>query len=174
LESRPCHKDEPWFPSKEGDWVILADGTRGQVVCQSHEMVELELRGGAHQTYLTENFLGLSPTNISQKFRLKVSFGIDYKHQAESTRSIPEKLGEVVRNKFAEAGYKDDIINIRVDFKAASASSLDFEILADFSGSVAQFYGKFSRDIQKFAVEACNQYGWEIPFTQLTIHNQQN
>ena len=65
--SRPFHKQEPWFPCKRNDWVILADGTRGVVTNLSHEMVELVQRGGSHKTYQTSDFLALSPLNISAK-----------------------------------------------------------------------------------------------------------
>jgi hypothetical protein len=47
---------------------------------------------------------------------------------------------------------------------------LDFEIIADFSGKVAQYYNVLARAIQSIAVDACNKYGWVIPFTQLTLH----
>ena len=29
LKSRPAKPDEPWFPCKKGDWVLLSDGVRG-------------------------------------------------------------------------------------------------------------------------------------------------
>ncbi len=54
--------------------------------------------------------------------------------------------------------------------KEAGASSLDFEIIADFSGKVAQYYNVLARAIQSIAVDACNKYGWVIPFTQVTLH----
>jgi len=43
-------------------------------------------------------------------------------------------------------------------------------IIADFSGKVAQHYNLLARAIQRIAVDACNEYGWVIPFTQLTLH----
>jgi len=67
-------------------------------------------------------------------------------------------------------GYGRDIMNLVVEFKEAGASSLDFEIIADFSGKVAQYYNVLDRAIQRIAVDACNEYGWVIPFTQLTLH----
>ncbi|MGB0412795.1 MAG: hypothetical protein ACPGFA_14500, partial [Pikeienuella sp.] len=36
--SRPSGKHEPWFPTRRGDWVRLADETFGQIVSQSPEM----------------------------------------------------------------------------------------------------------------------------------------
>ncbi|MDM8551402.1 hypothetical protein QUF72_15055 [Desulfobacterales bacterium HSG2] len=171
LSSYPYDKDAPWFPCEKNEWVILADGTRGEVVSQTHETVQLCLRGGARKTYLTGDFLGLNPLNLSDKFRLKVTFGIDYRHQAASTREIPEKLGKILEEKLKADGFGDDLTLLRVDFKTAAASSLDFEIIADFTGKAAPLYSRIAREIQRFAVEACNTEGWEIPFTQVTIHN---
>lgn len=171
LISYPYDKDAPWFPCEKNDWVILGDGTRGEVLSQTHEMVQLGLRGGAYKTYLTGDFLGLSPLNLSGLFRLKVTFGIDYKHQATSTREIPEKLGKILEEKLNASEFGDGMTLLRVDFKTAAASSLDFEIIADFKGKAAPLYGRLGREIQRFAVEACNMEGWEIPFTQVTIHN---
>jgi hypothetical protein len=57
-----------------------------------------------------------------------------------------------------------------VEFKEAGPSSLDLEILVDFSGHVAKDYRFLKRTIQRICVEVCNGNGWIIPFTQLTIH----
>ena len=170
LNSRPYHSDEPWFPCKENDWVILEDGTYGRIVTQTADVVRLVLLGGSFRTYLTEEFYKQNPMNISTNFRLRVTFGIDYRHQKISTQEIPEKLEEMLNADLTRDGYGRDIINLVVEFKEAGASSLDFMIIADFSGKVAQHYNVLARAIQRIAVDACNEYGWVIPFTQLTLH----
>ncbi|MCB1759792.1 MAG: hypothetical protein KDI68_08455, partial [Gammaproteobacteria bacterium] len=71
LKSRPLRPDEPWFPCRKGDWVLLGDGVRGKVVGISQELVELVERGGAHKTYVTGDFLGQAPRNLSIEFRIK-------------------------------------------------------------------------------------------------------
>jgi len=43
-------------------------------------------------------------------------------------------------------------------------------VIADFDGVLADLYGRLSRAMQRWCVEACTEYGWEIPFTQLTLH----
>ncbi len=171
LHSRPYSPDEPWFPCNEMDWVILSDRTHGKVVKQTPEVVELMLLGGSSKTYLTPNFLSQNPVNISNNFRICVTFGIDYKHQAISTAEVPQKLQKVLIEKLTEKGYKDSIINLDVEFKKAASSSLDYKILADFSGKAAEDYYVLSRTIQRISVDACNKYGWIIPFTQITLHN---
>jgi hypothetical protein len=170
LHSRPYHPDEPWFPCREGEWVILADETYGKVVNQTPEIVELLLLGDSHKIYPTPEFLKQNPNNISKNFRLNVTFGIDYQHQMISTCEIPDQLQKILIKELSDEGFENDIIHIKVEFKEAGASSLDMEVLADFSGRVAKDYAYLSRAIQRICVEASNQYGWIIPFTQLTVH----
>ncbi|WP_300456800.1 hypothetical protein [Desulfobacula sp.] len=168
--SRPFHKQEPWFPCKRNDWVILADGTRGVVTNLSHEMVELVQRGGSHKTYQTSDFLALSPLNISVSFRLKIPFGISYDLQKDSTGSILEILHTYIDDQIEKEGYKKSLSNLRVEFSQAGGSSLDMVVIADFKGDMAPLHQRLSRAIQRWCVDACTLNNWEIPFPQLTIH----
>jgi len=170
LRSRPFHPGEPWFPCKKDDWVILADETWGKVITQTPEVVRLLLLGGSRKTYPAPDFLQQNPTNLSTGFRLKLTFGIDYQHQAVSTREIPKALEEMLVSELTRQGHGDVLAELRVEFKEAGASSLDLEILADFSGRAAPDYMRLSRAIPGIAVDACNKYGWVIPFTQITLH----
>ncbi|MFC1850402.1 hypothetical protein ACFL27_09450 [candidate division CSSED10-310 bacterium] len=170
LYSRPFHPAEPWFPCREGDWVLLADQTHGKVINQTPEVVQLILRGGSCKTYLTQEFLIQNPQNISRNFRLLVTFGIDYQHQADCTRDIPGEMKQMLLEGLSQIGHGDDIINLDVEFKEAGSSSLDYAIVADFSGRVAEKYDTLRRTLQRFAVDACNKWGWIIPFTQITMH----
>jgi hypothetical protein len=61
-------------------------------------------------------------------------------------------------------------LSLKIEFAAASSSSLDYEILADFGGEVASRYRYLGRLLQRLAVDSCNRHGWVIPFTQLTLH----
>lgn len=168
--SRSFHRKEPWFPCKRNDWVILSDGTRGVVTSLSHEMVEMVQRGGAHKTYQTSDFLAMTPLNISTNFRLKNTFGIGYDHQKESTTSILDKLKSFIEEQIEKEGYKDTLLNLRVEFQTAGASSLDLVVISDFKGSQAPLYQRINRAIQRWCVDACTLYQWDIPFPQLKIH----
>ncbi len=125
LRSRPDNHDEPWFPCAKGDWVILADGIRGKVIGISSEFVKLVQRGGAHKTYLTQDFLALAPLNLSVNFRIKETIGISYDLQAASTKEIPNILQDTLQRRFEEEGYGKDLLNLRVEFAYANSSSLD-------------------------------------------------
>ncbi|BBO17063.1 conserved hypothetical protein [Candidatus Brocadia pituitae] len=170
IRSRPYHHDEPWFPCKENEWVVLTDGTMGRVAIQTPEIVQLIVGGGSSKTYPTAEFLKQNPLNLSRNFCVRVTFGIDYQHQAICTTEIPPKLKEAVTTGLVNAGYRDEITNLNVEFKEAADSSLDYVIFAECSGRIAKDYYKLSRIIQKIALETCNQNGWEIPFTTYTVH----
>jgi hypothetical protein len=170
LKSRPFRKDDPWFPCVRGDWVLLSDGMRGKVIGITQELVELVARGGAHRTYRTAEFLSLSPTNLSRNFRLKETIGISYDLQKESVTSIPGQLQAFIVERINESDYANKLLNLRVEFERANTSSLDVVVIADFDGSVADLYNRLRRTLQAWCVAACNEYGWEIPFTQLTLH----
>lgn len=170
--SRPFNKNEPWFPCKQDEWVILADGTRGCVTSLSHETVELVQRGGAKKYYQTADFLAQSPLNLSGEFRLKIPFGISYDLQAISTSKVLDTLDTFIREKIKKEGYQDHLINLRVEFFQAGGSSLDIVVIADFTGKMAPLYNRISRAIQRWCVDACTENNWEIPFPQLTVHKR--
>jgi hypothetical protein len=170
LKSRPVKRDDPWFPCKKDDWVLLSDGMRGKVTGISQEMVELIERGGARRTYTTADFLGLSPLNLSRDFRLRETIGISYDLQPESVAAIPDTLKGHIERRAADEGYADKLHSLRVEFQQANTSSLDIVVIADFDGTLADLYGRLRRALQRWCVEACTEFGWEIPFTQLTLH----
>lgn len=170
LKSRPFKKEDPWFPCTLGDWVLLSDGMRGKVTGISQELVHIVGRGGAHRTYQTPDFLALSPLNLSRNFRLKETIGISYDLQQESVTSIPEKLQAHIEKRIDEEGYGDKMLNLRVEFERANTSSLDIVVIADFDGELGDLYNRLRRAIQRWCVEACTENSWEIPFTQLTLH----
>lgn len=170
LKSRPARPDEPWFPCKKGDWVILSDQVRGKVTGISPELVQLVERGGAHLTYQTGDFLAKSPRNLATNFRIKEIMGISYKLQKDSTTNIPEALHAYITQRAEQEGYGDQLLSLRVEFALANSSSLDLAVMADFSGELGDLYNRLRRAIQRWFVDACTEHGWEIPFPQMTLH----
>lgn len=170
LRSRPITENEPWFPSRTGEWVRLADGTYGRVAAQTPEMVTLKLKGGALKYYTTSEYLAQSPTNLSDGYRLTGIFGLDYRHQGIATHEIPEIIQRTVTEELEKAGCGDFLKRIRVEFKEAGASSLDMAILAEFNGKAGSKYWVLERAIQRICVDVCNQHDWIIPFQQVSVH----
>ncbi len=172
MRSRPLGDNEPWFPCKKGDWVILKDGVRGKIIGISIELVQLIQRGGAVYTYNMSEFLSLSPKNLSKSFRIKETIGISYSHQKESTTHIIETLEQIIKKRAFDEGYEDIVQSIRVEFQHANDSSLDLVVIADFKGSAADIYNRLRRAIQRWCVDACTTNNWGIPFPQLTLHSE--
>jgi archaellum component FlaC len=170
LRSRPFKPDEPWFPTRLNDWVLLSDETLGKVVIQTPEIVRLVLLGGSQRTLNTTDFLAQSPNVLSTGFRLEVTFGIDYQHQAIITDHIPAQLTAALHDALCAEGHDQHLVHLSVEFAEAGASSLDLNVLADFSGDAASRYYLLRRAIQRICVDTCNAYAWVIPFAQLTLH----
>jgi len=170
MVSRPFSRNEPWFPTAKFDWVILGDGTYGQVTLQTPDQVMLRVHSSSEKTYSTPAFLDLSPLNLSRGFGLYLLFGLDYGLQPEITDAVPSMLKQAIEDGFAEAGFGEAMQSLLVEFANAGASSLDVAIFALFSADAAPSYYKMRRLLNRLAVEACNRHGWTIPFTQLTVH----
>ncbi len=168
--SRPFVPDEPWFPTRKGEWVLLSDGTFGRVVTQTPEQVVVELRGTSPKTFPALAFLDLHPVNLSRGFRIRSEFGIDYAHAAESTTRIPQILSEALTTAIGEAHGADTIKQVRVEFAEADDSSLEIAIRIDMDGSVAERFNQLHRLVQRVAVDTAVREGWTIPFPQLTLH----
>ncbi len=168
--SRPVHDDEPYFPSEEGDWVLLDDESYGKVLFQSAEMVRLKLLGGALKMYQTDAYLGQNPKNQSHGFRVKTTIGIDYDEQSRCTTEILEKFKTFFRAEVEKIVEPAHIVALKIEFALANASSLDYEVLLDLTGEMAPKYYPLQRALQRIGVDACNEFGLSIPFQQITLH----
>ncbi|NVK31698.1 MAG: mechanosensitive ion channel [Gammaproteobacteria bacterium] len=169
VHSRPCIDQEDWFPTQVGDWILAGD-THACVVSQSPDFTVIKHVGGAVQSYTTSDFLALGIVNLSRNFRVSATFGIDYQHQASATTQIPALFKDGLLQGLSAQFGQDAIEKINVEFASAGASSLDFAILADFKGSVADKFRPIERAIQRICVDVCNEHGWVIPFTQIVVH----
>ena len=167
--SRPTSQ-EPWFPCQPGDYILFTDGSFGKVLRQTIELVEVAIRDSKAQ-FRTGDFLGQNVRNLSREgFGVACTFGIDYQHQAICLDTVPDRFREAIIARFEQAGLKDDIENMLVEFKSASANSLDYQIYIVVNGRAADAYFRAQRLVQQACVDACNQEGWVIPFTQITVH----
>lgn len=168
--SRPVPNDEPWFPCRPGEYVLLGDGTFGLVERQTPEVVQLKVLNNS-VLYDTTDFIAARPRNLSRGSYLAiVTFGIDYRHQPIATGEVAGAFKQAVTDKLAEQAFAEHIEDVLVDFKEAAGSSLDYLIIATVNGAAAPYYFKVGRVIQTACVEVCNARDWVIPFNQLTIH----
>ena len=148
----------------------MSDENYGKVIGISLEFVELVDTGGGHKTYIVSDFLSLSPLNLSTGFRIFTTIGISYRHQKESTHEVVATLEKFIIQKLEEEGYGEGLNKLLVQFSHAGDSSLDIAVIANFNEEMAPLYYRLRRAIGRLCVDACTEYGWEIPFPQLTIH----
>ncbi len=167
--SRRSGADEPWFPTRTGDVVLLADGVFGTVRTQTPDVVVVE-DFGAQRSYPTATFLAQNPRNLSGGFVLTTSFGVDYSHQAEAVTTIPARLQEALTAGLTAELRAGELQDLRVELQSAGTSSLDYIVHAAFAGSAASRYLELRYLLQSLFVAACTRNGWRIPFPQLTVH----
>jgi len=136
------------------------------------ERITLEEVGGSIRTISTSDFLGMQPVNLTRNgFRSSITFGIDYKYQKEAITQIEQQMSGFIKEQLLNK--LDDPTHLRdffIEFSEAAASSLNYEINAEFTGEMAYLYKEMPCYLQRFALKACNHYNWEIPFTQIQIH----
>ncbi len=170
LQSRPYTSDEPWFPSQENDIVMLDGDIYAKVLLQTPEFVQLQIIG-ATTTFTIADYLGSHPRNLSQEgFAVPIVFGLDYGHQQKILADIVPNLRIYLADQLKEQPFHPYMTNLLVEFNEAASSSLNLLIVAVFSGAGAEYYWSIRRFLQYAMVNACNQYGWTIPFNQLTVH----
>jgi len=167
--SRPPTAEENWFPCRKDDWVLLSDASFGKAISISPEAVTLLERGGARKTYQTADFLGLAPKNLSMNFRIKEFFGLSYDVQGQLGEVISSLYG-YIEKRIEDEGLSEKVLDMQVVFNQAGGSSLDLAVIVDFKGSAAPLYNRLRRTIQGYCVDACSEYGWEIPFPQIVVH----
>ncbi|NIQ01424.1 MAG: hypothetical protein GWM98_14390 [Nitrospinaceae bacterium] len=174
--SRPVVEDEPWFPTEIGDWVILADGTYGQVERQTVEQTILRLKGDTLKYYTTPEFLTQTPMNLSQGFRYNLDFRLDYGVQSRIADEIPKLFEEGLR-KYLAAHYQEespDFTFTDISFDRADSSALKIKIIVHAAGRCADRYEEIEREIQTALVRICNDHNLTIPFSQLTLTLPEN
>jgi small-conductance mechanosensitive channel len=168
--SRAYDEEEPWFPTRENDFVVLNDQTYGRVVLQTPEFVQLRV-AGAVRTYPVAAFMDSQPRNLSlHGFAIIMKFGIDYRHQSRVTDDIKDKFADYLSSHLKDGEYGRYLEDFFVEFDEAAASSLNFFVWAAFTAEAAENYGRIRRLLQRLAVEACNANDWTIPFNQVTVH----
>ena len=170
LNSRAFERKERWFPTEEGDWVIMEDGLLGKVVMQTPEYVQLVPNGGSYKTYLTPDFLKRNPRNLSHNFRIQSTFGLAYAHAQAAQSEIPSQLEIRLRKDLSNLLDMEEILHLKVTIAKAAPSSIDLLVILDCRGTAAPHYQELDRLIQASCIAEAMAKNWEIPFPQLTVH----
>lgn len=167
--SRPYGAKERWFPTDEGDWVELSDGTVGKVVLQTPETVQVVPVGGSFKNYTTTDFLAKTPRNLSHNFRVQSRFSLDSRHAAEVLGGATETLAAGLREGYLRMVEGEDIIRVNVEVMEVSAAALDLAVLADFKGDAASHYAGLHRLTQRICLETAAKNGWVTGAPQVVV-----
>ncbi len=95
LLSRLPFPQEPWFPTRVGDYVKMDDGTLGQVELQTPGTVILN-SGGARKHYMTAAFLTQNPQNLSQGFELTAELRVPAREKLPAMEKLQSTVQEAV------------------------------------------------------------------------------
>jgi len=166
-------ENEPWFPTRLNDWVLLGDDCYGKVEYQTMEQVVINLKeGGALKYYKTEDFLAQNPVNISNGFEYSIEFGLDYEIQARICDEIPVLFTTEIKRHLQLYFEGDDpnFYALEVLLDSAGESSLNMVVEVYVHGRLAHLYDECRREILTTLVRICNEHGLGIPFNQLTVH----
>jgi len=174
LLSRPFGQKERWFPTEEGDWIELNDGTFGKVVLQTPEFVQVVPLGGSFKTYNTVDFLNRTPRNLSHNFRVQSRFGVDYRNTAAVLGDAMQVLAASLQQGYRRLVAAEDILKVNVELLEAASSSLDLLVLADFSGKAAPQFQALHRLTQRLCLETAAEQGWTVAFRQVVVHRAEN
>lgn len=179
--SRRIIDNEPWFPTKTGDWVEF-ENVFGQVFLQSPEQVIIKTLGGENLIYKASEFYNKCPKNLSNGYAIEFYFGVDYSLQknifSDVIPNFSSRFEAILNNELAKEvkgkSNLDIFTELNIEFLSAGESSLDLRFFVKCSGSVAGKKLKLTRAIQSEFVKVCNEHDYIIPFKQLTVHMQKS
>lgn len=171
--SRPAGK-ELWFPASKGDFIMFSDGNLLEVVSLTTELIQLKNLAGTRSTMPASEFYNMTFDNITRggTFSVIETFGVGYSHQNISNEGIPKKLQQAIEECMDSTDFAQLIVSVAVELKEAGASSLDYWVCVTLGFEGARAHRKIGRLIQQTCVDTCTNNEWDIPFPQLTIHNQ--
>jgi len=170
MVSRPAGK-EVWFPASKQDYIVL-DGRVLQVTDLTPELVQFENFSGVKTSVPTAEFYNMTFDNLTRgpAYSISSTFGIGYQHQDISNKLIPSVLKQAVTDALAKTDAAEHVQSVNCELKEAGASSLDFWVCVTMSSVAARSYYMVGRLIQQTCVDTCTKENWDIPFPQLTLH----
>ena len=159
--SRPVLPDEPWFPCKKGDYVMLYGDVYGRVKHVTLENIVLSLPDGTMPiTYAIEDFFYATPRNFSHGFTVTAEFSIDTQQLDISRTGIPEIMSEAVQQGLRKEIYGKSLKDLSVHVTRMDAALVEYEIIANFDGEAAGELFSIKRDMQRYAIEISEREKW--------------
>ncbi len=171
MRSRPYDEEEPWFPTRIGDWIRLSDGYYGKIEGQTPDIVLLNTLRGSYKSYTPKDFLQQRPQNLSiNLFSVNNVLNLDFRHSDIAIEQAPEKVKVMLEEKISQQFYGKYLKRTIVELREFDTSSLNIVTIAQFSGEAASEYTEIGWLLQQVALAACNKYDWKISSKQVMLH----
>ena len=162
LISQPIADDEPWFPSNLHDYILLPDGSFGQVVIQTPEFVQIKSREMI-RTYLVSDYLNLAVKNLSVgSFACVGNFGLSLEHQEICLKTVPKAFEMAIKSNFERNEMQSSLEELRVEMSSIQSASIQYFLYVQMKSGAAGHYWKIQRMMQQACVATCNREGWKI------------
>ena len=162
LISQPIADDEPWFPSNLHDYILLPDGSFGQVVIQTPEFVQIKSREMI-RTYLVSDYLNLAVKNLSMgSFACVSNFGLSLEHQEICLDTVPKAFEGAIKSNFERNEMQSSLEELRVEMSSIQSASIQYFLYVQMKSGAAEHYWKIQRMMQQACVATCNREGWKI------------
>ncbi|MEM1321351.1 MAG: mechanosensitive ion channel family protein [Bacteroidota bacterium] len=172
LRSRPFSEEEPWFPTSKGDWIKLSDGFYGKVFIQTPELVGINTQRGSYKTYPMKEFLSNRPQNLSRNtFSVNRTVEIAHRYRDRVNTEIAPAMQTFFEEAIKKESYGDLLLQVIVELKEITPSSLGLICILKFKGDLASEYFELGWKIEQVALDALNHLGIEIPHPHLTLSN---
>jgi hypothetical protein len=86
---------------------------------------------------------------------------IDRSHQPQALE-IAEALKDSVHGALASLVDAAQVRSVKVEYRGTPGMAMEFEVIADFDGSVAEKFTSLQRVVQSRSLEVCNAHGWRV------------
>ena len=163
MRSHPCDRSEPWFPCKEGDYLLM-DGPQPvwrKVVLQTPNAIKFEWFG-MFETVQTASFLKRNIFNLSEgPFWVQFELELGYNHRRD-VDDICQKLRKITSTELKETPFAGLMLAPWIDFDDFGNSSLVFRYWVQMRKQAAKSYPAIQRTLKKIALKAANKYDFEI------------
>ncbi len=170
LTAREVIEDEAWFPTSEGDYVLIDDDQYGRILFQSPEVVNISSNATAIKSYSTVDYLASNPINLSREgFAIFETIAIDHSHREQITTTIPHTLEKSLTSLLQKEAFYPHLKEIIVEYSKATRHSLELTIIAMFEGEAAENYHRIKRTLHRDSLNICNENGWLIPYSKIQI-----
>ena len=160
--SRAAAPDEPWFPTRPGDVVLLTDGTFGPVRTQTPEVVVVE-HWGAERTVSTAEFLRLSPRNLSRGFLAHTVLVLGRSEPLPDLTSLARALHDALHAALAGLVTVEHLHELAVSFRQPTPLGFEFFVTVRCDGRSAPAYFAMQWAMQQAFVGFCQARGLRLP-----------